>query len=55
MQWLLRTSDTFDTNTDVMSRPAAWATMAALVVAEVVILTLIINVLLGADTAFLAG
>jgi hypothetical protein len=55
MQWLPRTNDTFEIKTEAMSRPAAWATMAALVLAEFVIIALIIKVLLGVDAAFLAG
>ena len=55
MAWLSRTNDLFDINVEAMSRSAALVTMAVLVLAEFVIIALIIKVLLGVDTAFLAS
>ena len=55
MKWLPMNREHFEIDTPGMSRPAAWATMAALILAEFVIIVLIIRVLLGADIAFPAG
>ena len=55
MYELSGTGSTFETNPAGLSRPAAVATIAALLVAELVIIGRIIQALLGVDTAFLAG
>lgn len=47
MKWLPMTSEPFEIDAQGMSRLAAWATIAGLVLAELVIVALVVAVLLG--------
>jgi hypothetical protein len=55
MVWLPRTGEIFEGSTEGMSRPAALATIAALVLAEFAIIARLIAVLMGSDMALSVG
>ena len=55
MKWLPINSEHFEIDTQGMSRPAAWATVALLVLALLVIAALVVAELMGGDIVLSGG